>query len=377
MTNFLKKPNLKNIAFGGSIIALVAFSYLWRLKMLNTFSFNYDEGIHLILAKLWALGYIPYSEIFVSYPPIFIWSLGIPQKLFQHTTALQLVMSTYAILGVLGVIYLGSVYGSRLSGIVAGILLSFVPAYFKASIAVMGEAPSIGVAVVSIALAEEHRRSGGWQWLVLSGGAAAFALSLKLLPVYVIPMVGLIVISKHLSIDSLRISSRLLRDIAILAAGFLFVFIIPFLFFDIQALLDQVITMRLTSRETQFRTFSSNNADMINFLFSYAGITILSIYALTFVVIPKLTRYWLLVVWFGLVWISMLFHVPLRGKHLPVLLPPLTIFAGLAIDHIFNYLKQLKGQTFSLRMLSMLTAIIFIISLCLWRIPTVIAQNNG
>jgi hypothetical protein len=99
------QTSFNNFIFWGSIVMLVSLFYWWRSNVFSVFPFNYDEGIHLILGKLWAAGYSPYREIFVSYPPFFLWSLGIPLKIFNQAGALRLLMVTYALAGVLAVIY--------------------------------------------------------------------------------------------------------------------------------------------------------------------------------------------------------------------------------------------------------------------------------
>ena len=101
---------------------------------------------------------MPYEQIFVSYTPVFIWSLGLPWRLFQEAAALQLLMATYALMGVVAIVYLGLSYRSFLAGITAALFLSFTPDYFAPSIAVMGEVQSVGVAILAIALAEKSQR---------------------------------------------------------------------------------------------------------------------------------------------------------------------------------------------------------------------------
>lgn len=372
-----------NIALWGSVFTLIFLSYLWRLKILNVFPFGYDEGIHLILGKLWAAGYTPYEEIFVSYPPFFLWSLGIPWKIFNQASALQLVMATYALTGVIAVIYLGSAYHSHLAGIGAGILLSFTPAYFIPSISIMGEVPSIGIAVVSIALAEKYRRSGSWGWVLLAGIVLAFGLSLKILPFYAVPFVGLMVVSRHIRhrtsyLRDLQVSKWvLLRDLIILAGGFLAVLLLPVLFLNSSALYEQVVGMRLVSRDAALNPFDSNHKDIIDFIFTQPSLTALAIYGFVFVVARKLSHYWLFVAWFILVLISMYFHVPLRGKHLPIFLPILAIFAGFAIAHILDFLKQVRKQKMSPRSIAILFAIFVILGMFGWEVPHIVAKNNG
>ena len=251
-TKEANKTSQNRILLWGSIFILVVVSYLWRIKVFNNFPFSYDEGIHIILSKLWAMGYPPYEKIFVSYPPVFLWSLGIPWKLFNQLSAIRLLMSTYAIVGIVAVVYIGSVYHSYLAGLAAGILLSFSPDYFIPSVAIMGEVPSIGIVVAAIALAEKYRRSDGWWgWLALTGGVLAFGLSLKILPFYAIPFVGFLVITRRVTrwttlLADLQASKRvLIRDLTILAGSFLIVFLLPFLAFNFSALYDQVVGMRL------------------------------------------------------------------------------------------------------------------------------------
>ena len=121
----LKQLDVKKYGFWGAMLLLICISYLWRLEssLWNLNDFSYDEGIHLILGKLWAAGYTPYEQIFVSYPPIFLWSLGLPWKLFSQVSALRFLMTTYALLGVTATIYLATVYNGRLAGVMAGVLL--------------------------------------------------------------------------------------------------------------------------------------------------------------------------------------------------------------------------------------------------------------
>ncbi|MCB0209116.1 MAG: hypothetical protein KDJ52_07295 [Anaerolineae bacterium] len=370
-----------NILFLAAILVLMLISYGWRIALLNE-AYNYDEGIHLIWGKLWTAGYTPYEEIFVSYPPFFLWSLGLPWQIFHQAEALQLVMATYALTGVLAVIYLGTAYGNRLAGLAAGIFLSFTPAYFIPSIDVMGEVPSVGLAVVAVALAEKYRRSGGRLWLVLSGGVLALSLSLKILPFYAVPFVALVVATRHVDFDGAR--SRLhanyrtlLVDLIILGSSFIIVFILPIFLFDLPAFLQQVIGMRVVSRETDLNPYDSPSRTIIEFLFSNAGLITLSLYALVFVIARDLRTYGLLLAWLLFTWISMNFHVPLRGKHLPIFLPVLAVYSGLAVAHIINFLKQLRTEAKSPRTAAMVVIILAALAICGWDISNAVARNNA
>jgi hypothetical protein len=308
----------------------------------------------------------------VSYPPLFIWSLGIPWKLFSQASALQLLMSSYALTGVVAIVYLGWVYHSRLAGLAAGALLSFSPIYFYHSMTVMGEVPSIGVAIVAIAFAEKYRRAGGRSWLVLAGITLAVSLSLKILPFYAGPFIGLLIITRYIKTGSWKdfweylqaTKWLLLRDLAILGSVFLLTFFLPVFFFDLSSWYEQVIGMRLVSREAQVNVVKSNNKPIIDFIFGNAGLAALALYGLVFVVAPKVKKYWLLLVWFIFIWISMYIQVPLRGKHLPIFLPVLALFSGFAVDQIFKTLLQVRQQRASLQSFAMsLTSLVVLVIL--------------
>ncbi len=402
-----------NIIFWLSVIALILLSYWWRLKTLNIFPFSYDEGIHLILGKLWAAGHTPYQEIFVSYPPIFMWSLGVPWKIFGQAGALQLLMTTYALAGVIAVIYLATVYDSKLAGITAGVILSFTPDYFISSFSIMTEAPSISIVVAAIALAEKYRRGGGWIWALLTGLMLGFGLSLKILPYYAVPMVAAMIISRHLAwgqdfVTRLQASKwRIFQDLAILGGGSLITFLLPIFLFDLSAFYDQVIGMRLSSRAVDINPFESNNDYIRDFLFGNPGIMALALYGFVFVVAKDLRRYWVLVTCFVLIWISMYFLVPLRGKHLPIFLPIVAVFAGFAVHHIYLFVKQITraayelglnmrqiapnsrshaergnelgviGEKLSPRSVAMALIILVTLGMFGWNVPNIIANNNG
>lgn len=380
---YLKHPRFNTIIYWSAITLLVLLFYGWRLNVLTVFPFNYDEGIHLILGRLWAAGHIPYQEIFVSYPPSFLWSLGIPWKLFSRAEALQLVMATYALAGVLAVIYLGTVYHSRLAGITAGIILAFTPDFFIPSFAIMTEVPSISMAVLAIALAEKYRRSGGWVWALLTGIGLGFGLSLKLLPYYAAPLIALMFVARYIEGPGSRIHHlfnlkwKLLGDGAILAAGFLLTLILPVLVFDYSTFFDQVIAMRLVSRQVDNNPFESNNQYIRDFLFSNPGVTMLALYGFVFVVARKPSRYWLLITWFALIWMSMAFLVPLRTKHLPIFLPILAIVAGFGFSHSYNFLQQIRIEGLSARAVAMVLTIATVLGVVVWHVPDVIARNNG
>ncbi len=380
---------IKNSIFIAATLLTLAFSLWWRIYALKRFDLGYDEGIHLIVGKLWAAGFTPYSEIFVSYPPLFLWSLGIPWALFNRVEALQLLMTVYSLLGVLAVIYLGAVYHSRLAGIAAGILLSLTPTFFIRSFSIMTETPSIAVATAAVALAEKYRRDGGWGWAALTGVAAGIALSLKILPVYIVPLVGLMVLSRHFRLSTKRPFYKtpqgwriVWRDIALLAGSFLLVFALPIAFTDIPAFFAQTTQLRIASREmvsaeAKPYVYRANNEMIVDFFFANAIVTALALYGAVFVVARNLKRYAWLLVWLALIWATMYVHIPLRAKHLPIFLPVLVLWAGFGAQHTLDFFRNVDNRRFSLRTAAMSLVIVWVWGMVLWDLPRVFTANNG
>lgn len=381
MTQSLKRSQL---LYALAILGVIALYFGWRVQLLSL-HFSYDEGIHLIWGELWAAGYTPYEEIFLSYPPFFIWSMGVPWQVFQHPAALQLLMAAYALAGVLGVIYLGTVFHSRVAGLTAGLLLAFSPAYFIPSIRVMSEVPSVGIAVAAVALAEKYRRDGGRLWLGLAGAVVALSLSLKILPFYAVPFVGLLALLRHLDGESwpqvrqslVASKTQILLDWLIAGSSFTLVFVLPFFLFDSGEAYRQVFGMRFDSRATEFNPYESASRDILLFLFGNLSLMALTLYGLVFVVVRNLKQYGLLLVWLIFVWASMNFHVPLRHKHMPIFLPLLAVFAGLAVDHIAGYLKTFKRNEFNGQTAAMVLILATLVWLFGWDLSRAYDRNNN
>ena len=68
---FVSTDNLKSLLYICALCIILVFSFVWRQRVLDVFAYEYDEGIHLVLAQVLSAGYEPYREVFVSYPPLF------------------------------------------------------------------------------------------------------------------------------------------------------------------------------------------------------------------------------------------------------------------------------------------------------------------
>lgn len=370
--------NSRRFAFGIAITVLLVAFYGWRMAIWNRFPFEYDAGIHLILAKLWAAGYEPYREIFVSYPPVFMWSLGLPWQWFGGVDAVRFLMVTYALTAVPAVMYLGAVYHSKSAGLAAGVLLAFVPAWFIPSFAIMTEIPSISIAVVAITCAEVYRWQGGWGWAALAGLVLAISFSLKILPLFAALLIAVLLVSRSVRGGDAVILKWRPAAFALLAAGVggAIGLLAPLLFYSWPDLYRQVLEMRFVSREA-YNPLDSNNRMIVAFLARNAALSVWALYGLAFVLLPAWRKTWPLLLWPALVWLNMAFHVPLRDKHLPIFLPIVALLAGIGLIDWATQARRLFIGKPTRRQAGLVTAGALAAILLLRQLPGMIAENNA
>ena len=165
-------------------MALIGVSFGLRLYFLDNLRWTYDEGIHVLLAQMLARGYTPYTELFVSYPPLYTLSIDWTWRLFGTVESLQILMSLYTMAGLAGVGLIAWRLGGFWAGIFAPIFISLEPWFFQGSRAVLTEVPSISMASLAIAFAAFYLwrpgRNPGQGWLVASGVTLALSLMLKI-----------------------------------------------------------------------------------------------------------------------------------------------------------------------------------------------------
>ncbi|OQY48717.1 MAG: hypothetical protein B6242_01475 [Anaerolineaceae bacterium 4572_78] len=209
----------------------------------------------------------------MSYPPLFAWSMQIPYQIFGSAEVIKLLMAFYSFMGVLGVAYLGYVYGGELVSLVAAGIVSFLPDYFIPSIAVMGEIPSIGLATFAVVITEHYRCHGGQFTVFFAGTILSTSISMKVLPLYAPIFLGLIIVGKHTfpldmkkPVNTLKKNFKsLIQDTILSLLGFLIFLLIPLLFYDARSFYDQVIGMRFASRTAFDQSSKESSALILSF----------------------------------------------------------------------------------------------------------------
>lgn len=359
--------------FAGLLAAVLVLSFLIRLVFLNSFVWGYDEGIHVLLAQLLADGYAPYSELFVSYPPVFVWALEWPWRIWRTVAALQLTMSGLALLGVAAAGVIAFRLGGTLAGVLAALILSVSAAYLDGSRAVMTEVPSIGVAVLSVGLAALYDWRGGRGWLLASGLAMSASLMLKILSPFVLVLIPLMILARQ--IETVYLPQRRWKptlrstviDGTVWGIALLAPILITLIIYDAEAMYRQNIAFRIASR-LEYAEDSGENIQMLAAFSRYnLPLLLAALWGIGLITTRQLRNGWFVVVWLLLSITFAMMQVPLRDKHLPLLLPPLSVLAALALAVGLRYLSSLQERANAKTVLSSAMAVLLLLG-WLWQI---------
>jgi hypothetical protein len=160
---------------------------------------NYDEGVYLASADALGRGEHLGEDVFASQPPGFYallrLAVALPGESVEATRALFVLV---AVLGVAAAWCLGRTLAGPLAGLGAGALLLAAPSYPSESARIAADAPSIALALVSLALLAAALRARGSEPLALAAGVVlAAAVSVKLFAVVAaVPAVAMLVAAR-------------------------------------------------------------------------------------------------------------------------------------------------------------------------------------
>ena len=147
----------------GILIALFA---LWQVNHLKGFNWGYDEGVHLMIARLVWSGYKPYSEVSATQGPLFVYSIALGFGLLgTSAAACRLVTVFYAVIGLMAVALAAQELGGWLSSLSAVVLLMLAPEFGRLSKAAMADVPALSMAALAILSSLRYLTTGRRGWL--------------------------------------------------------------------------------------------------------------------------------------------------------------------------------------------------------------------
>jgi hypothetical protein len=337
---------------GVGIVLLIA---VWvRSIFLEAFPLSPDEGIHLMWIRLIEAGYTPYSEVYITYPPLYPLFLTWSWKLWPTLTGLRWFTFGYTFLSVVIAALIARRTGGDVAGVATAALFSMAPEFVFQSRAVLGEIPSITWSLLAVWLAIIYRDTGRRLPLILSAISLACSLLTKVLSPFIAILVALIILSRFFKVRSLAElhhqwrahRRRFLIDIFWWSCGLIVPLALMFVLFDWGPLLQQVVGQRLSAR-TAYIQDSSYWASRFERLGLFASdnlwaipLAALGLFA-TFA--WRMKERVTLLAWFALAVLMLLVHEPIRYKHFTILLPLLAIWAGVAVAQMWQSVAHFRG----------------------------------
>jgi hypothetical protein len=350
-----------SILFWFGIVVVLLLAVWVRRVFLEAFPLSPDEGIHLMWVRLIEAGYVPYSEVYITYPPLYPLFLTWSWKLWPTLAGLRWLTFGYAFLSVIAAALIARrmtrrmadtiLQPARLWGDIAGIatavIFTMAPEFVLHSRAILGEVLSVGWSVLAVWLAMVYRDSGRRLPLVLSAVSVAFSLLTKVLSPFIAPLVLFIVLARYVhgpSLEELRGEwgarrRMILTDLFLWTCGLLVPFILMFLLFDWGPLVQQVVGQRLSAR-TAYIQDTDYWASRLERLGLFASDNLwaipLALLGLIETFAYRMKERVTLLAWFALAVLMLLVHEPIRYKHFTLLLPLLAIWSGVAIAQIWD-----------------------------------------
>lgn len=316
-------------AFWPVLLAICAAMVFWRLQYVNGLGEDFDEGVYLMEGRLLNAGYPLYSETFSVTPPGFILLMSLAFKLLGTTApAGRSVVLLFGAAGLICTALLGRREGGEPVGLLAAALLAVSPYYFYYEGVGMGEIPALTLASAALLLAWRYYDEGSRWPLFLAGLLIAASMLLKMLCLYAPVIVGGMVLLRRRGEGPAELG----KDLAAWGLGLVAPVALMPLLFDWRAMYDQVIAVRWQARDAYPWQLSQNLSQLVEFAGSNSHYFALAAWGSLAALAEGYRReVRFALAWFSLALANTLVHTPLWLHHLVILLPPLTVLAGVGL----------------------------------------------
>jgi 4-amino-4-deoxy-L-arabinose transferase-like glycosyltransferase len=282
-----------------------------------------------------------YKQIFYSQPPLFLMSIYPFYELLGSTIkSARLGVAVLSVLGLVGAYLIGKALGGRAASVAAVVLLMVTPMYLEQSHILHAEGPATGLLLLTVGSAlmwwEFPSGRKGLAFAVLSAVTLVFGILTKLLDVTAVVPIAVLVLARLWQIRDDKISNIWAGMWPIVAAAIVagiasLIILSPFLQ-SLDALVQQVISFHLAARKIE--PVSENVDTLRNF---FIANRVLAAVAIVGVAVTIIRRDWRLVPmlgWFLATLILLAIQVPLRERHVPILIPPLIALIALGLKDL-------------------------------------------
>ncbi len=335
--------------------------------------------------RLLSAGYQPYTEVYLTYPPLYPLTINAVWQLWPSEVAQRWFSVLYTLFGAVGIALLARRLAGNLAGLVAAFLTLSSPVLIEPSRAILAEFPSVAWSVWAIWLAwlagDEVDRSIPRRriLLILSGLCLAASLLTKLLSPFVALLIPLILLARWYYSDNVSRFTSLLTDLLIWGLALLLPAFILISAFNVESLVQQVVAQRLGARAaaTEAEAFWPPRYERgLMFVQEDTVLVVLGLLGLGTAWARRQVGRWLLLGWLVLALAMLAFHNPIRYKHFLILIPPLAILGGLTICDLVISPKPTPERAIQNPKSKMAAGIGFVLLLGLyaWQIPAAITM---
>ncbi len=362
-----------------ALATLLAGFFAWGLNHLEGFAWAWDEGVFLLTGRMVQLGYPLYREVWYNYPPAFFVFLVAAFELVGNSVeAGRTVVLLFATLGLLGVAMVLRELAGWLGAFAAVTLLILNPHFFTLSRAAVADVPLISLATISMALVLRYIRLGSSGWLIASGLALSIGILMKPLAAFIALPLALAVL---LHPRGPRSRKDIARDLGCLFLSMGVPVLLCLAAYDWRAFLTQVFGTYLQSKAIYPLDLAQNArqiwAYLVNAeyeLYDYGFPALAACGCLALLRRPGERGAMVMLIWLSLTLGILWTHSPLYSHHLILLLFPVAILGGVAIDRLWHELRFRPSRS-ALRQGSLFLGLLAL-GLSLLALPRIVALDG-
>jgi 4-amino-4-deoxy-L-arabinose transferase-like glycosyltransferase len=321
------------------VLGLIAAVAVWQVvgaaRMPVPVHYDYDEGVYAATVDAVAHGGRLYRDVFLSQPPVLI--LMIRGMFAILGTSLAVARSTVVLFSALWLIAILAILVARgfpWGGALAVCLVLGRPVFLVMARTVEMEVPSEALACAAIALAVWGTRRPGPAWWVGAGALAVLALMTKLTAATcLLPLAGAAITRG----PELRRRWRLMAAGAVLVTGALLPFIAT------AGFADQVFAFHLVLARVHPQSPLTHAATIARFLASEWPLSAAGAFGLWWSIRSGTWLDRALVVWLAAACGVLIGLTPLWEHHHIILVSPLAVLAGTALNRIGVWIARSNG----------------------------------
>jgi 4-amino-4-deoxy-L-arabinose transferase-like glycosyltransferase len=341
----------RNKLFWTALMVILLAFFLWQVNHLEGFRWDFDEGVYMMDARLIRAGHHLYSDIFSAHPPLFVqsiaWAFAVLATSVQVARAVVVIYST---VGLLAAALIARELGGPLAGLSTAVLLAITPDFFLYSRVCIQDLPAISMAALALLWSLLYWRSGQRVWLLLSGFSLAIGLLLKLLVLFAVPVLAIsVVLCPPHSSSSLRSDfqdtspwRRIFADLLWWGGALVVPILLCVAFYEARPMVEQTLLFHWQARDAFEWDALQNLRRITRYVIEDWGLFVLACYGMIVLLMRSVRRSVPLILWFLCATLMLANRAPLWPHLLTPFLLPLSIWAGLAIEHVFHALNAAR-----------------------------------